>query len=497
MQAQKVRTRFAPSPTGKLHIGGARAALYAYLWAKKNQGDFILRIEDTDKEREVAGSMDNIIEGLHWLGIYWEEGPDIGGEYGPYLQSERKKYYAKYIQELLDSNKAYRCFCTAERLVRMRKEQQKKQQAPQYDGTCKNLSPDEVKKQLDARVPFAVRLSIAEEGTVVVPELLRGDITFELKDIDDQVLIKSDRFPTYHFANVVDDHLMNITHVIRGEEWIPSTPKHVLLYQAFGWEIPVFAHLPLFLSKSGGKMSKREGETALLAFRDLGYLPQAVVNFSAFLGWNPKTEEEFFTIQELIDRFELTTVHTSNAVFDREKLDWMNQQYVKHLSIEDVLQYIQELCNVARENKKVYQKFYEWFSILKKEKQDSVWANLQERSKTLLEVARTIDIVQGPVPQYDPNELIWKKSDKKTTQVIFKSLIEHLENVDEKKYVAKELENEIISWIKTTEWGNGDVLWPMRFALSGEQKSPSPFELAALCGKEETVRRMKKALELL
>lgn len=483
----KVRTRFAPSPTGNFHIGGARSALFAYLWAKKNGGDFILRIEDTDRAREKEGALENIVESLRWLNIEWDEGFDVGGDYGPYIQSERYDLYTQYANELLEKGKAYRCFCTPERLDEMRKTQQQEKKAPRYDKTCRALSEEDVQSKLDAHTTHVVRLAVPEEGSVEVHDAIRGTITFQAAEIDDQVLVKSDGFPTYHLANVVDDHLMEITHVIRGEEWVPSTPKHVLLYQAFGWEKPVFAHLTVFLSKQGGKMSKRHGDTALLAFREKGYLPEAIVNFIAFLGWNPKTEEEHFTLEELTKRFELSQVNSSNPVFETEKLDWMNQHYMRELSAAKML----ERMNAVPDS----EQFIEWFSGLDTAFQASIWESMSERNKTLSEVAENVRILNTPT--YDAQELIWKKSDAETTKTILGVVIEKLSGLSEEQFLRGTLEPMIIEWIKTTEWGNGDVLWPVRFALSGEQRSPSPFELAEMLGKNETLARLTHAQEQL
>lgn len=492
----RVRTRYAPSPTGRQHIGGVRSALFAYLWAKHNNGDFLLRLEDTDKEREVPGSLEYIQECLQWIGAEYDEGPGKGGAYGPYIQSERSETYAEYAQQLIESGHAYYCFCTKERLDEMRQKQQENKEAPRYDRTCKRLSAEEVEKNLQDGVQHVVRLAVPEEEReVVVDEMIRGRLTFNTKDIDDQVLMKSDGLPTYHLANVVDDHLMEISHVIRGEEWIPSTPKHVLLYEAFGWDAPVFAHLTVFLSKGGGKMSKRHGDTEMLQFRDKGYLPDATRNFMAFLGWNPKTEEEFFSMNELIERFELGQVNKANPVFDTEKLDWMNQQYMQKLSaadMKDYMQYLVENCE-NQEFADRYKAFLEWFDSLG-DKAEAVWESLRERSKTLLEVTEVLTVVEG-ASEYAPEDLVWKKSDAQTTKQILGVLIEQLENKD--SFMRATLEPEMIEWIKESEWGNGDVLWPMRYALSGEQRSPSPFELAELLGKEETLARLRAAAEKL
>lgn len=492
---KRVRTRFAPSPTGNLHIGGARTALFAYAWAKHNSGDFLLRLEDTDKEREKEGSEESFYEGLEWLGIIPDESPRIGGLHAPYKQSERLDIYKKYVQILIESKKAYFCFCTSTRLQEMRDLQQRNKMAPRYDRECRKYDAAKVQDLVEQQKPFVVRLAVPEEGSVTVHDIVRGAVTFDVKDIDDQVLLKSDGFPTYHLANVVDDHLMEITHVIRGEEWLPSAPKHVLLYDAFGWEAPEFVHLSLFLSKEGGKMSKRHGETSLLAFRDNGYLPEAIINFMALLGWNPKTEEEIFSLNALIERFELSMINKANPVFETEKLDWMNQQYMKQLSVQEYMQYIEKMQHISDEDS-VYHRFFAWFSQKDAVFQESIWESLKERSKTLKEAASAVEVIEKETLSYDAQNLIWKKSDAEQTTMIIEELLKKLEATEEKDFLRSVLEKTMIEWIQENQWGNGDVLWPMRFALSGEKQSPSPFELAEMMGKEKTLERIVHAKQL-
>lgn len=492
MNTTQIRTRFAPSPTGNLHIGGARTALFCYLWAKKHSGQFLLRIEDTDQEREKEGALQSILDGMRWLNMNWDEGPEVGGEYGPYFQSQRLDIYKKYAHILIEKQKAYYCFCTQERLEQMRKDQQEKKLPPRYDRHCRFLSAEQIKEHKDAGIPHVIRLAVPEEGELVITDSIRGEITFDLRGIDDQVLMKSDGYPTYHLANVVDDYTMKITHVIRGEDWLPSTPKHILLYQFFEWPAPEFTHLTLFLSKQGGKMSKRHGETSLMAFRDKGYLPEAIVNFIALLGWNPKTEEEFFTLNELIERFDIAKINAANPVFETEKLDWMNQQYLRKFSVQQLIEAIQELSTKSTEYTDVYTNFVQWFSAFSNEKQESIWSSVQERATTLLEVAQSNQCVNA-VLEYDPVVLIWKKSDKQKTLAIIAELIAVLESIPNEQYISKKLEEVLLPWIKEKGWGNGDVLWPMRYALSGEQKSPSPFELAELLQKEKTIERLQLA----
>lgn len=496
-QKPRVRTRFAPSPTGSLHIGGARTALFAYLWAKHNNGDFLLRVEDTDKVREVPGSGEEQREGLRWLGIQWDEGPEVGGEYGPYKQSERLDIYKQHAQMLLDAGHAYYCFCTPERLDQMRRDQQAQKLPPRYDRYCLSLTAEEISEKQANNEKYVVRLKMPTEGSVIVRDMVRGELTFQYKDIDDQVLMKSDGYPTYHLANVVDDHLMKITDVIRGEEWLPSTPKHIYLYEAFGWQAPTFTHLTVFLSKKGGKMSKRDGETALLAFRALGYLPEAIVNYSALLGWNPKTEEEFFSMDDLIEKFDLSMLNAGNPIFETEKLDWLNAQYLKKKSVQEFIEDIHTFKNyVEGESLEKINTFIEYFDKISLKKQESIWKSLQERIKKLLDVATINELLQ-PVAEYDPALLIWKKSDKTNTLSALQAVYTQFEQFSDDDFVVDRLQPSILEWIKTTEWGNGDVLWPTRYALTGIAQSPSPFEVAEIIGKTETLKRLNSGIAAL
>lgn len=466
----KVRTRFAPSPTGNLHIGGARTALYSYLWAKKNGGDFLLRIEDTDRTRYQAGAEENIYAGLRWLGLQWDE--------EVVKQSTRTTVYREQAEQLIQSGQAYYCFCTTERLDLMREIQQKKGRAPKYDKTCLHLAAAEVQTKLAQGEPHVIRLKIEPTGTVRINDLVRGVIEFQCAELDDQILLKSDGFPTYHLAVVVDDHAAGITHVIRGEEWIPSTPKHVLLYQAFGWEPPIFAHLSLFMNKGGGKLSKREGATALLEYRKLGYLPEAVVNFIAFLGWNPKTTAEFFTLAELTKVFDLTQVNTANPIFDTEKLDWYNGHYIRQLSPEALLQHCKPFLPDSADA------YLQKIVLLE-----------QERLKKLSDITALTDFFFQEKLSYDPNLLVWKKSTPANTKQYLTQLVTKLSDYDD--WSAQHLETSLLQWIQVQEWGNGDVLWPMRVALSGKKASPPPFAIAAILGKERTLARIQLAINLL
>lgn len=336
-----VRDRFAPSPTGYVHVGSLRTALYNYLYAKKNDGDFLLRLEDTDQTRYVEGAVENLLSALEITGVQPDEGlvlkegqPSQIGEKGPYIQSERLPIYRQYIQKLLDAGQAYYCFCSKERLEMVREKQKAAGETPRYDGHCRNLSKAEVEQRLAAGEPYVIRLKLPENTIIAFDDVVRGHIEINTADLDDQVLIKADGFPTYHFAVVVDDHLMGITHVIRGEEWLPSTPKHVYLYQCFGWEAPTFVHLPNILNADHKKLSKRQGDVAVGDFIAKGYLPEALVNFLALLGWSPEEDRQIFSMEELIEAFDLNRINKSGAVFDREKLNWVNAQYIRAMAPE-------------------------------------------------------------------------------------------------------------------------------------------------------------------
>lgn len=335
-----IRTRFAPSPTGFLHVGGLRTALYNYLFARNQKGQFVLRIEDTDRSRLVEGAVENLISTLRRMGIEYDEGPDKGGDFAPYIQSQRIEMYREHAEKLVESGDAYYCFCTPERLKELRAQQERLNQQPKYDGHCRNLTPGEVKEKLSRGIPHVVRLKMPLTGETIFTDLIRGEVRVQNELTDDQVLLKSDGYPTYHLANVIDDHYMKISHVIRGEEWLLSVPKHIRLYQAFGWEIPQMAHLPLLLNPDRSKLSKRQGDVAVEDFLEKGYLPEALNNFVALLGWNPGTDQEFFSLKELTRLFSLERVNKAGAVFDLQKLNWMNGHYIRELPEERLISFL-------------------------------------------------------------------------------------------------------------------------------------------------------------
>lgn len=471
--SQKVKTRFAPSPTGDLHIGGLRTALYNYLFAKKHGGEFLLRIEDTDRVRFQESSVQSVLEGTEWIGIKYDNKDII-------YQSEHRELYEKYANQLIEAGHAYRCFCEAKRLEQMREEQKLKKQAPKYDRTCLTLSAAEIKKKLDAGEPYVVRLKVIE-GKTKFKDLVRGEVEFNHQEIDDQILIKSDGFPTYHLANVIDDHRMGVTHVIRAEEWLPSTPKHIMLYKMLGWREPEWAHLPLILAPDRSKLSKRHGATSVIEFKDMGYLPEAILNYIAFLGWNPGGEQEIFSLEELEQEFDLSQVNKAGAVFDREKLDWMNGYYLRQLDLDKFA----ELC-LPYLKEQNYETSWEYVK--------QVVALEQERIKRLDEIVSMTKYFFEE-PEYETELLKWCKSDLATAKERLQFLLEELNKVPQDNWTRGALEQFILELIEAHELDNGVTLWPLRVALTGRDKSPSPFEVAEVLGKEKSLERIQKALE--
>ncbi|HAZ29128.1 MAG TPA: glutamate--tRNA ligase [Candidatus Magasanikbacteria bacterium] len=502
-----IRTRFPPSPTGFLHIGGLRTALFAYLFAKRNGGDLILRIEDTDQERFVEGGIESIVRSLEWAGIIPDEGVAMEngaitqkGSHGPYIQSERLPVYQAHIETLLGNGHAYYCFCDRERLEELRKMQELNKQPTGYDGHCRDFTEDEVEKRLAAakkagRAPV-VRLKMPKEGETVFTDLVRGDVRFDNRLIDDQILMKSDGFPTYHFAVVVDDHTMKMTHVIRGEEWLSSTPKHVVLYQMFGWELPQFAHLSLLINEQKQKLSKRHGDVSVEDFKEKGYLPEALVNFVAFLGWNPGGDREIFSLGELVKEFDFQHVSKSAAVFNREKLDWYNKAYMKALSKEELAKralpfFLQKgsIQGITSDGDVLADGFVTLAWL-----EEAVGLE-QERAATLVELVDNLDFLFAAQLQYDATLLVWKKSTAEETKKTLGALFTVFHAIPEESWTKVHLEKTIMDWIQKSGLGVGDVLWPMRVALSGQKNSPGPFDIAGVLGKEKTMERVKRGLE--
>ena len=483
-----IRLRFAPSPTGFLHIGSLRTALFDYIIAKKLGGKLILRIEDTDQKREVAGAVESLVKILDWIGIGFDEGPHAGGDYGPYTQTERLDIYKKHADELINKGRAYYCFCSAERLEEVRNKQQTEKQAPRYDRHCRDLSEDEIKKKIACSEKYVIRQKMPLEGKIIVHDELRGDIEFNATELEDHVLIKSNGIPTYQFASVVDDHLMEISHVVRGEEWLPSFPKNILLYQAFGWEPPKFVHLALTLNKGGGKLSKRQGDVAVEDYRAKGYLPEALINFCVLQGWHPKDDNEILTLDEIIKKFEIKDMGTSPAIFDIEKLDFFNGYYIRHKSLDELA----EMCRPHLEEnlKKTIDDRRQTTDFIK-----DVVKLEQERLKKLSEISELTEFFFVDKLEYDPTLLIWKKMSAEEVKEKLKEVADVLERIPEEFWTNDSIEEAIKTHIAAKNGQMGEYLWPMRVALTGRKASPSPFDVAEVLGKEDSLKRVKEGME--
>jgi len=490
MSEKEVRVRFAPSPTGYQHIGGARTAIYNWLFARHYGGKFLLRIEDTDRNRYVPESLEDILESMRWLGIDWDEGPEVGGSCGPYFQSERLELYQKYAEQLVAEGKAYYCYCTSERLDELRKNQEANKEQVGYDRHCLNLMELEREKLEAAGVKKVVRFKIPREGRTVVKDQLRGELVFENKTLDDLVLLKSDGFPTYHLANIVDDHLMEITHVMRGEEWLPSTPRHVLLYQAFGWEPPQFAHLPLFLAPGGGKLSKRHGATSVREYRDKGYLPEAVFNFLLLLGWNPGTEQEMFSKEEAFKFFTMERINASPVAFSVEKLDWFNGVYIRSLDATTLakrsLPYLIEAGLIP-----------EKYSQTEFEYLESLIPLVRERLKGLPEIVEwTSFFLSEKISTPAKDLLISRKMDQSQTLKVLEGSLEVLKEVTE-DFLETEVEAALRGLATKLAMQDGQVFMPLRVAVSGRTATPGIFETMRAIGKGRVLERIAKAVEVL
>lgn len=468
-----VRTRMAPSPTGDIHIGSLRTALYAYAFAKKNNGKFILRIEDTDQKRLVEGSATRALKIFKDFGLIYDEGPDVGGDYGPYIQTQRLNIYQKYIKELLDKGLAYYCFCTEDRLEEVRTIQKAAKKVPKYDRHCLNLSPQEIEENLKKGMPYVIRMKIPDNETIVFNDIIRGQIKFNTNDLDDQVLIKSNGIPTYHFAVVVDDHLMEISHIIRAEEWISSTPKHILLYRYFDWEVPQIAHLTVLLDPThSGKMSKRHGSVFAQQFLDEGYLPEALLNFLMLLGWNPGTDRELFTLKEFIKEFSVEHLHKKAAIFDHKKLEYFNGLYIRQKSDEDLFPYFKKFLPHASD---------EQIKIIIPVLKDRLikFSNLPEITKFIFE-----DI------DYD-QELLLKKGTS------LKLATEMLSKTKDLLSDFTDLNSKILNLISTNAWNTGEFFMVFRVAICGSAFTPPVVECLPALGQEGTIRKLNLALQKL
>lgn len=480
----EVRVRFAPSPTGYLHIGGARTALFNWLFARKMGGKLILRIEDTDTERLKEDSVSQILTSLRWLGLNWDEGPEAGGACGPYYQSERRELYSKYAQQLLDEGKAYYCFCTPADLEAEREKQRATKQPFRYARTCRDLDPEVAKARAAAGEPYSVRIKIPTEGSITVHDLIHGDVTFNMDQFDDFVIVKSNGMPTYNFAVVVDDHLMGMTHVLRAEEHLSNTPKQLLIYEALGFEPPKFGHMPMILAPDRSKLSKRHGATSVEEFRAQGYLPEAIINYLTLLGWGPGDEREIFTLAETVKLFELEQMSKKAAVYDTKKLTWMNGQYLSELPLEKILPEAETFFlkdglvteEWLAENKDYFAKLVDTVRV---------------RVKTLQEVADASAYFFKDVEAYDEKGVA--KHFKPEAAELLEKCIAALEADEVFDLTSTEA---IYNKIATDNGlALGKVIHPTRLALTGRTVSPGMFDVMVLLGKEKTLARMRNAVE--
>lgn len=480
---EKVRTRFAPSPTGRMHVGNLRTALYTYLIAKHEGGDFILRIEDTDQERHVEGAEDIIYRTLAETGLVHDEGPDKDGGYGPYVQSERQKagIYMEYAKKLVEKGEAYYCFCTQERLNTLKKTVNG-EKIMVYDKHCLHLSKEEVEANLKAGMPFVIRQNNPKEGTTTFHDEIYGDITVDNAELDDMVLIKSDGYPTYNFANVVDDHLMKITHVVRGNEYLSSSPKYNRLYEAFGWQVPIYVHCPTITNEEHKKLSKRSGHSSFEDLLEQGFLTEAIVNFVALLGWSPANNQEFFTLEELVKEFDYHNMSKSPAVFDMTKLRWMNGEYIKKMDDDKFFEIAKPYLEAV---------------IKKPLNLKKIAGMVKTRIETLLDIADQIDFFEE-MPEYSADMYVHKKmkTTKENSLETLKEVLPILEAQDD--FSNDALFEALSKYVADKGVKTGFVMWPIRTAVSGKQMTPAgATEIMEIIGKEESLARIKKGIELL
>ncbi|MBN2345893.1 MAG: glutamate--tRNA ligase [Candidatus Aminicenantes bacterium] len=476
--------RFAPSPTGYLHVGGARTALFNFLFARHHHGRFILRIEDTDQKRYQPQALEEIFASLKWLGLDWDEGPEAGGDHGPYFQSQRTELYRRHADELLAAGRAYRCFCSEERLMRLRQEQEKAKmvRGSGYDRHCRGLDEAEVGRRLAAGAPHVVRLKVPDDRAVIFHDRIRGDIATDSAQLDDLVLLKSDGFPTYHLANVVDDHWMEVTHVLRGDEWIASTPKHILIYEALGWAPPVFAHMPVILAADGGKLSKRRGAASVLDYQRAGFLPEALRNFLALLGWAPGDDCELMNLEELIAAFTLERVQAKAAVFDQAKLEWMNGVYLQGHSVESLLAEVRLLWEGMD---------LPAGALADEEHLKKVIAMFKERSKRISEIAgNSLYFFRDPL-EYEPQAA--RKYFKGEALPLFDDLLDRLAGVE--PFSREALEGLYRGLAEERGIAAGKLIHPTRLAVSGVGFGPGLFEMLEALGRETVLRRLQRARE--
>ncbi len=485
----EVRVRYAPSPTGLQHIGGIRTALFNYFFARSKGGKFILRVEDTDRERYTEEALQDLYDTLDWLGVKWDEGPEIGGPYGPYIQSERFDLYREYADKLLEDGKAYRCFCTSDRLEKLREEQKKEKKSLGYDRHCRNLTEEEINEKLAAGMPYVIRFKVPFEGKTSFEDILLGKVTRKNKDVSpDPILLKSDGFPTYHLANVVDDHFMRISHILRAQEWIPSGALHVLLYEAFGWVPPVYCHLPMVMGKDGQKLSKRHGSTSVVEFREKGYLPEAIINYVSMVGWSYDDKREFFTREELEKLFSLEKINKAPGVFDYKKLEWFNGQYIRKKSMAEltelVLPYLKKDGIVSDPPTDSEMKIVAEMMPL-----------MAERLHLLSDISKLSAFLFKDITDYDTAALVPKKMDAEGTIKVLREILSVIGTIVSTG--EEEAETIFRSIAEKLEVKLGSVLMPLRVAVTGSTVSPPIIGSIKLIGEEKTVERIKLALEKL
>ena len=474
-----IRVRIAPSPTGDPHVGTAYIGLFNLAFARSQGGKFVLRIEDTDRTRSTKESEEAIYRSLEWVGLQWDEGPDVGGPYGPYRQSERSDIYREYAEKLIDARAAYHCFCTAERLAQVRESQRAAKQDSGYDGHCRELSPDDVQRNLDAGQPCVIRLKVPKSRDIVFQDIIRGRVSISSQQVDDQVLIKTDGFPTYHLANVVDDHLMEISHVIRAEEWISSVPKHVLLYEAFGWEPPVYIHMPLLRNADKSKISKRKNPVSLDFYREQGYVPEAMLNFLGNLGWSMSDAREEFSFDEMVADFSWERVSPTGPVFDLQKLEWLNGIWIRKLSVDELLE------RVAPYTKRD-------LSSVPAEKLSTIAALVQERLNLLSDFDEKVEFFFAEALEYETELLIQKKQDKAGALEALRRAGALLADVPE--WQAEAMEAACRALCDEMGIKVGQLFMNIRVAVTGSKATPPLFESMEVLGRECCLKRIDAAI---
>ena len=481
------RVRFAPSPTGDPHVGNIRTAIFDWLLAQRHGGEFIVRVEDTDRARAVDGAIEGMIDALKWLGLEWDEGPDIGGKYAPYIQSQRLRLYSKHAEQLVEAGFAYRCYCSPQRLDAVRKTRSKQQNATGYDRHCRNLSHEE-RSRLEAEtdtkgVSSVIRFKMPLEGTTTVDDLVRGEVTFENRLVDDFVMLKSDGYPTYHLAHLVDDHEMQITHVLRGEEWLPSVPRHLQLYKALGWQQPLFAHLPIILAPDRSKLSKRHGATSLLDYRKMGYLPHTMVNFLTLLGWSLDDKTELFSTRGLIENFSIERVSKSGAIFNNDKLDWMNGHYIREMSADELADALLDFWAAFPPP--------EIPNLPSRELALKIVPLVQERLKTLRDAAPLVAFLFKCDIEYDSDDLIQRRMDADSTRGCLDAAHDGLAALD--AFDAEPIEALLRDMVKDLDVKAGQLFGTLRVATTGQRIAPPLFESLEVLGRERSLDLIAKA----